>query len=77
VLNSNITLAVPKGTDPAVIDKLASALEAASKTEAVKNIGEKLSFPIEFFDPEAAAAEIEAQDAAYDELIAKSKNADG
>ncbi|MGR3455955.1 tripartite tricarboxylate transporter substrate binding protein [Pseudooceanicola sp.] len=77
VLNSNITLAVPKGTDPAVIDKLASALEAASKTEAVKNIGEKLSFPIEFFDPEAAAAEIEAQDAAYDELIAKSKKADG
>lgn len=77
VLNSNITLAVPKGTDSAIIEKLAAALEAASKTDAVKAIGEKLSFPIEYFDPAAATEEMKAQDAAYDDLIAKSKSASG
>lgn len=75
VLNSNITLAVPKGTDADVIAKLADALETAAKSEAVANIGAKLFFPIEYLDPEAATAEMKAQDAAYDELIAKSKKA--
>lgn len=75
VLNSNITLAVPKGTDPAIIEKLSAALETASGTDAVKSIGAKLSFPIEYFGAAAATEEMQKQDAAYDELIAKSKKA--
>lgn len=74
-LNSNITLAVPKGTDADVIAKLAGALEVAAKSEAVANIGAKLFFPIEYLGPEAATAEMQSQDAAYDALIAKSKKA--
>lgn len=68
-LDSIITLAVPKGTDPEAIERLSAALETATQSDALREIAGRLQFPIEYKGPEETAEAIAAQSEAYDALV--------
>ncbi|MFP8968433.1 tripartite tricarboxylate transporter substrate binding protein [Pokkaliibacter sp. CJK22405] len=61
----------PKGMDPAVVKKLATALEAAYKSDMYQDYMKKQGFGVEWRDPEGFKTFLEENDAYMGDIIGK------
>ena len=63
------SIAVPKATPQPIQDKLAAALQQALKDPALKQDFEKVELTVDYLDPAATRAAIDAESAEFDKLF--------
>src|SRR3546814_16580343 len=68
-VTSHISLHVPAGTPPEIVEKPSAALEPLVQGEMVQNVGEKRVMDMLFRDPKAAAAVMKKDSETYEEVI--------
>ncbi len=72
-VNIDITMwrgiAVPKGTDPAVVAKLEEAAKTATESDAFKRASHNLGFSVTYADSQAFGEQIAKDDAFYAKLL--------